>query len=106
LDPGIERLRAACAEAGRDPAEVAVTVLDVPVVGTDRDDAARRVEQLRGRTSAPAYARAHHAGVAADHIARYRELAGLGVSTVFVALPDLQGPDDLARLAPVVAACR
>ncbi|MFL6100237.1 MAG: LLM class flavin-dependent oxidoreductase [Actinomycetales bacterium] len=106
LQPGIERLRVACAEAGRDPAEVAVTVLDVPVLGVDRDDAARRVEQLRGRTSAPAYARAHHAGVAADHVTRYRQLAGLGVSTVFVALPDLQGPDDLARLAPVVAACR
>jgi hypothetical protein len=29
-------------------------------------------------------------------------LADRGVSTVFVSLPDLGGPDDLARLAPIV----
>ncbi len=87
LEPGIALVRAACEEAGRDPAEVAVTVLDVPVVGRDREHAAQLVERLRGRTAAAAYARAHHAGMAADHAERYRELAELGVSTVFVALP-------------------
>ncbi len=47
----------------------------------------------------------HHAqAVAADHIGRYRLLAERGVSTVFVALPDLTGPDDLGRLAPIVGA--
>ena len=106
LEPGIARLRSACEEVGRDPDEVAVTVLDVPVLGADRDDVARRVETLRGRTSAAAYGRAHHAGVAADQIGRYRQLAELGVSTVFLALPDLAGPDDLERLAPVVSAFR
>jgi alkanesulfonate monooxygenase SsuD/methylene tetrahydromethanopterin reductase-like flavin-dependent oxidoreductase (luciferase family)/predicted kinase len=106
LEPGIIRLRAAARECGRNPDEVAVTVLDVPVLGTDRDDVAGRVERLRGRTSAPAYGRAHHAGLAGDHVGRYRQLAELGVSTVFVALPDLAGPDDLERLAPVVAAFR
>jgi alkanesulfonate monooxygenase SsuD/methylene tetrahydromethanopterin reductase-like flavin-dependent oxidoreductase (luciferase family)/predicted kinase len=104
LEPGVERVRTACAAAGRDPAEVAITVLDVPVLGRDRDHTAALVERLRGRTSAAAYARQHHAGTAADHIRRYRELVGLGVSTVFVALPDLAGPDDLERLAPVTAA--
>jgi alkanesulfonate monooxygenase SsuD/methylene tetrahydromethanopterin reductase-like flavin-dependent oxidoreductase (luciferase family) len=106
LEPGVEWLRAACRRAGRDPAEVAVTVLDVPVIGTDREDVARRVEQLRGRTAAAAYSRAHAAGPALDHVERYRQLAALGVSTVFVALPDLQGPEDLERLAPVAAAFR
>jgi alkanesulfonate monooxygenase SsuD/methylene tetrahydromethanopterin reductase-like flavin-dependent oxidoreductase (luciferase family)/predicted kinase len=106
LEPGIARVRAACAEAGRDPDEVAVTVLDLPVLGADCDDVARRVEVLRGRTSAAAYGRAHHAGVAADHVGRYRQLAELGVSTVFLALPDLGGPDDLERLAPLVGAFR
>jgi alkanesulfonate monooxygenase SsuD/methylene tetrahydromethanopterin reductase-like flavin-dependent oxidoreductase (luciferase family) len=106
LEPGIQRLRAACAEAGRDPAEVAVTVLDVPVVGRDREHAAQLVERLRGRVGASAYGRAHHAGVAADHVERYRQLAELGVATVFVSLPDLAGPDDLERLAPVVAGLR
>jgi alkanesulfonate monooxygenase SsuD/methylene tetrahydromethanopterin reductase-like flavin-dependent oxidoreductase (luciferase family)/predicted kinase len=106
LEPSIQRLRGACTAAGRDPAEVAVTVLDVPVLGMDREDVGRRVERLRGRTSAPAYARAHHAGIAADHVGRYRQLAEVGVSTIFVALPDLQGPQDLERLAQVVGAFR
>jgi hypothetical protein len=83
---------------------VAVTVLDVPVVGRDREHAAATVEALRGRTSAATFARRHHAGVAADHVGRYRQLAELGVSTVFVSLPDLAGPDDVSRLAPVVSA--
>ena len=104
LSAGIETLRAACAAAGRDPAEVAVTVLDLPVVGRDRDHTATLVERLRGRTSASAYAAAHHAGPAAEQVARYRRLTELGVSTVYVALPDLAGPDDLERFAPVAAA--
>jgi alkanesulfonate monooxygenase SsuD/methylene tetrahydromethanopterin reductase-like flavin-dependent oxidoreductase (luciferase family)/predicted kinase len=106
LAAGIALLQAACAAAGRDPADVALTVLDVPVIGRDRDHLATLVERLRGRTSAAAYARTHHAGTAEDQIGRYRQLAEVGVSTVFVALPDLAGPDDLERLAPVVAAFR
>ena len=102
LDARLPVLRAHCARAGRDPAEVAVTVLDVPVIGRDREHAAALVESLRGPTAAAAFARRHHAGVAADHIGRYRLLAERGVSTVFVSLPDLAGPGDLARLAPVV----
>jgi hypothetical protein len=74
------------------------------VIGRDRDHVASLVESLRGRVTAAAFARQHHAGVAADHIGRYRQLAERGVSTVFVALPDLAGPDDVARVAPIVGA--
>jgi len=104
LDAKLAVLRQHCEQADRDPADVAITVLDVPVVGHDREHAAAIVEALRGRTSAAAFARRHHAGVAADHMGRYRLLAERGVSTVFVSLPDLAGPDDLGRLAPVVSA--
>jgi alkanesulfonate monooxygenase SsuD/methylene tetrahydromethanopterin reductase-like flavin-dependent oxidoreductase (luciferase family)/predicted kinase len=104
LDDRLPVLQACCEQAGRDPAEVAVTVLDTPVIGRDRAHVAGLVETLRGRTAAAPFARRHHAGVAADHIGRYRQLAERGVSTVFVALPDLAGPDDLGRLAPVIAA--
>jgi alkanesulfonate monooxygenase SsuD/methylene tetrahydromethanopterin reductase-like flavin-dependent oxidoreductase (luciferase family)/predicted kinase len=104
LDARLAVLRAHCVRAGRDPAEVAVTVLDVPVVGRDREHTASLIESLRGRTGAAAFARRHHAGVARDHVGRYRLLAERGVSTVFVSLPDLAGPDDLARLAPIVGA--
>jgi alkanesulfonate monooxygenase SsuD/methylene tetrahydromethanopterin reductase-like flavin-dependent oxidoreductase (luciferase family)/predicted kinase len=104
LDRKLDVLRAHCAQAGRDPAEVKITVLDIPVIGRDREHAAAIVERLRGRSSAAVFAGRHHAGLAADHIDRYRQLAGRGVSTVFVALPDLAGPDDVGRLAPVIAA--
>lgn len=103
LDGKLAALRAHCARVGRDPADVQVTVLDVPVIGRDRAHAAAIVERLRGRSSAAVFARQHHAGLAADHIARYRQLAERGVSIVFVALPDLAGPDDVGRFAPIIA---
>lgn len=102
LDRAIPLLRQHCTGLGRDPAEVAVTVLDVPVIGTDRDDVATRVERLRGRTAAATYARQHHAGTVVDQVDRYRALAARGVSTVFLALPDLASADDVARCAPLL----
>ena len=98
----VDVLHRHCADVGRDPAQVAVTVLDLPVVGTDRDDAWRRVERLRGRTAAAAYARRHHAGEAGQHRDRYRVLADHGVTTVFVGLPDLDSPADVERLVAVL----
>jgi alkanesulfonate monooxygenase SsuD/methylene tetrahydromethanopterin reductase-like flavin-dependent oxidoreductase (luciferase family)/predicted kinase len=82
--------------------QTVVTVLDVPIVGRDREDVAARVEKLRGRTPAAAFARRHHAGTPADQLGRYRLLAQRGVRTVFVALSGLAGPDDVLRFAPVV----
>ena len=81
-----------------------VTVLDVPVLGTDREHAASIVERVRGRTSAAAFARTRGAGTATDLIARYRRMADQGVSTVFVAPADFAGPDEVARWHPVVSA--
>jgi alkanesulfonate monooxygenase SsuD/methylene tetrahydromethanopterin reductase-like flavin-dependent oxidoreductase (luciferase family)/predicted kinase len=104
LKAKIDILRRHCAAVGRDPESVEITVLDLPVIGTDREDAAVRVERLRGRMPAAVYAARHHAGLAIDHARRYLELADLGVSTIFVALPDLAGADDLARCTPVLTA--
>jgi alkanesulfonate monooxygenase SsuD/methylene tetrahydromethanopterin reductase-like flavin-dependent oxidoreductase (luciferase family)/predicted kinase len=106
LDRTLPVLREHCAQAGRDPASLQVTVLDTPVIGTDRAHAADLVERLRGRVAAATFAARHHAGTPADHVDRYRALAQRGVATVFVALPDLAGPDDVLRLAPVIAAFR
>ena len=92
-----------CADVGRDPSEVAVTVLDLPVVGRDRDDTWRRVERHRGRTAAATYAAQSHAGTVADHRDRHGALAAAGVSTVFLATRDLDGPDDVLDLAPLNA---
>jgi alkanesulfonate monooxygenase SsuD/methylene tetrahydromethanopterin reductase-like flavin-dependent oxidoreductase (luciferase family)/predicted kinase len=100
----IDILHRHCAAVGRDPESVEITVLDLPVIGTDREDAAVRVERLRGRLPASIYAARHHPAPAVDHARRYFELADLGVRTIFVALPDLSGSDDLARCAPLLAA--
>jgi len=81
---------------------VRITVLDLPTVGTDRDDAWARVERLRGRTAAAAYAARTHAGTGVQQRDRYGALADAGVDTVFVALADLESADDLERLAPVL----
>jgi len=78
---------------------VLVTVLDLPTVGSDRDDTWARVERLRGNARAAAYAERTHAGTPAQQRDRYGALADAGVDTVFVALADLDGPDDLERLA-------
>ena len=87
-----------CDDVGRDRSEVAVTVLDLPVVGTDRDDVWARVETLRGRTPAGAYAARTHAATVAGHRDRWARLAGLGVTTVFIATPDLGSPEDVLAL--------
>jgi len=104
LDRKLAILRKHCLEAGRDPAQVEITVLDTPVIGRDREHAGSIVEKLRGRTSAAAFAQRHHAGTTDDHIGRYRLLAERGVRTVYVSLPDLAGPEDVLRLAPVATA--
>ena len=56
LPARIAAVRSAAQRAGRDPDAVATTVLDVAVVGDSRNDTARRVERLRGRTPAATYA--------------------------------------------------
>jgi alkanesulfonate monooxygenase SsuD/methylene tetrahydromethanopterin reductase-like flavin-dependent oxidoreductase (luciferase family) len=104
LDRKLDIFRQHCLQAERDPAQAEVTVLDIPVIGRNREDAASIVEKLRGRTTAATFARRHHAGPADEHIGRYRLLADRGVRTVFVSLPDLTGPEDVLRLAPVAAA--
>ena len=78
---------------------VRITVLDLPTIGTDREDAWARVERLRGRTAAAAYAERTHAGTAADQRERWGGLAELGVDTVFLGVADLEGPEDVERIA-------
>ncbi len=101
LDARIATAHQAAEKAGRDPADLTVTVLDLPVIGTDRDDTWARVERLRGRTAAAAYAKRTNAGTAADQRDRYGTLADRGVDTVFVAVADLEQADDIKRLAPL-----
>ena len=104
LNRKIAVLHRFCDEVERDRADVDITVLDIPIVGRDRDAVAALVENLRGRTAAATFARTHHAGTVDEQIGRYRVLAERGVRTVFVALPDLAGAVQVETFAPIVAA--
>jgi alkanesulfonate monooxygenase SsuD/methylene tetrahydromethanopterin reductase-like flavin-dependent oxidoreductase (luciferase family) len=103
LDRKIAVLHRHCEHVGRDPAEVSVTVLDVPVVGRDRDEVWARVERLRGGTAAAKFAQTHHAGTHAEQRERYATLAAKGVRTVFLAPAHVQTPADVLALAPMLA---
>jgi alkanesulfonate monooxygenase SsuD/methylene tetrahydromethanopterin reductase-like flavin-dependent oxidoreductase (luciferase family)/predicted kinase len=81
---------------------VRITVLDLPTVGRDREDAWARVERLRGRTPAAAYAQRTHAGTVADQRDRWAGLTELGIDTIFVGIADLEGVEDVERLAPLL----
>ncbi|PZF85918.1 LLM class flavin-dependent oxidoreductase [Jiangella anatolica] len=96
-----ERLAVFEKQRDRTGRDVAVTVLDLPIVGRDRDDVWRRVERARGNAPAAAYAAKHHAATAEQTAQRYRELFARGVSTIFVAVQDLASPDDVRALAPI-----
>ena len=104
LDQKLEVLRGHLDRAGRTIDDLEVTVLDLPIVGKDPDQVSRLVEAHRGRSSAKAYAAAHHAGTVEQQVGRYRLLADRGVRTVFVSLPDLTGPAEVERFAPIVQA--
>jgi hypothetical protein len=80
-----------------------ITVLDLPVIGRDREDTARRVERVRGRLSATAYAARHPVGTVEVHRRRWSGLTALGVEQIFVALPDLTRASDLEVCAPLLA---
>lgn len=106
IDRMLESLRWHLRRARRDPGEVQITVLDIPIIGTSPDHVAALVERHRGRMSAADYSRAREAGTIEQHLGRYRLLADRGVGTVFVALPDLSGPAELERFAPIIEAFR
>jgi alkanesulfonate monooxygenase SsuD/methylene tetrahydromethanopterin reductase-like flavin-dependent oxidoreductase (luciferase family) len=100
-------LRRHCADAGRDPAEVALTHLSTALVGSSDAEVSELVERLRPRRQPAArYAATVNAGTVADHVGRFRELAEAGVREVMVRLPDLTGAAPLHRFAAVIAAFR
>jgi F420-dependent oxidoreductase-like protein len=78
-----------CAAEGRDPGAITVTQL-----------APARVIEAGEERAGPGAASAD------EHIGRYRELAEAGVQTAIVGLGDADGPESVARFAPVLAAFR
>jgi len=78
-----------CATEGRDPGAITVTQL-----------APARVVEAGEERAGPGAASAE------EHIGRYRELAEAGVQTAIVGLGDADGPESVARFAPVLEAFR
>jgi F420-dependent oxidoreductase-like protein len=103
----VDVLHRHCATFERDPAEIEVTQLSTVVVGDDHDALGRTVEQLRPkRMSAERFARRMNAGTVEQHVARFQELASVGVQTAIVSLPDVHEPAALERFGKVIAAFR
>ena len=88
-------LRRHCRGSAATRDEVAVTVLDLPVVGRDRDDAWARVERLRGRDRRGGVRTAYACRHRSSSSDRYAALRDVGVSTVFVGVRGLAGPDEV-----------
>jgi alkanesulfonate monooxygenase SsuD/methylene tetrahydromethanopterin reductase-like flavin-dependent oxidoreductase (luciferase family)/predicted kinase len=102
LEHKLEVLRGHCQDAGRSLDDLLVTVLDVTLVGTDREHTANLVEQYRGRTSARQFRARTGAGTIDEQTARYQVLADLGIDRVYVSLMNLSGPGQVERFAPVL----
>jgi probable F420-dependent oxidoreductase len=100
-------LHAACDRAGRDPAEITLSVGQFTLVGEDEADLARRFEHLESGASLDAWRRGRLVGTVDDVRAQIEEWAGIGVTTIIVSprpLPfSVPAGDDLEILAE---ACR
>jgi len=72
-----------CADVGRDPTDITVTHLSGIRLSPDDKGLQMTVE---------------------DYVGQYRELAEAGVQTAIVNVPDLDGPEQIEAIAPIVAA--
>lgn len=79
-----------------------LSVLDTPLIGGNRSEVAELVERHRGNRPAAAFARAHRAAIASDHVDAYREAIGWGVSAFFLAPVGLTEPADLGTWGEVI----
>ena len=104
LQERIDLFRSSAVEASRDPDSLEVSVLDTPLLGTDRAAVADLVEANRGRIGAGVFAATHNAGTVSDHIERLRSLAGSGVGAVYVSPVGLTSPEEVAAWKPVADA--
>ncbi|MDM7854714.1 LLM class F420-dependent oxidoreductase [Cellulomonas alba] len=101
VEPRLERVRQACADAGRDPESLVLSVALVLAVGRTDDELARRAAAI-GREAAEL--REHGlAGSPQEVVDRLSWLAGLGITRVYLQTLDLHDLDHLALVADEVA---
>jgi F420-dependent oxidoreductase-like protein len=104
LDVTVEqfgRVRAACEDAGRDPASLVLSVAQVVCVGADEDELARRAAAI-GRD--PTGVRAEGiGGTPAEVVDRIGQFADAGAQRVYLQVLDLSDLDHLELIAAEVA---
>ncbi len=101
----IDVLQRHCAEVGRDPDEIAITVLSPLVHARSGADLQELVERLRPQNqSAEAFAAANAAGTTAEHVEHFRRLADLGVDRACVVLAGNDGPERVEAFGEVIEA--
>jgi F420-dependent oxidoreductase-like protein len=101
VEPRLDRVRQACADAGRDPASLVLSVALVLCAGRTEAELGRRAAAI-GRE--PAELREHGlAGSPQEVVDRLAWLAGLGVTRVYLQTLDLHDLDHLALVADEVA---
>ena len=104
-DPDVLRHKIVGAASGTAPRSGATRPRSPSPCSTCRWSAATGMTSGRGSSGcgaappAAAFAARTHAGTVAEHRDRHAALAELGVSTVFLGTPDLDGPDDVLELA-------
>lgn len=101
IEPRLDRVRQACADAGRDPESLVLSVALVLAAGRTDDELARRAAAI-GRE--PAELREHGlAGSPQEIVDRLSWLADLGITRVYLQTLDLHDLDHLALVADQVA---
>jgi F420-dependent oxidoreductase-like protein len=94
----IERVRAACTKAGRDPSSIVYSVAGTLGVGHDEAEARRRVE-LSGADFATLRAGAGLVGTVGEVVERLKVYEAMGVSRFYMQFNDLQDTDHLDLVA-------
>lgn len=100
LARAFDRVRAACEEAGRDPATLRLSVAQHTVVGRTEEEFRRRAEAI---DADPVALRRTHFGGSVDEVrARLERYAALGVERVYLQTVDLRDLDHLELLAELL----
>jgi alkanesulfonate monooxygenase SsuD/methylene tetrahydromethanopterin reductase-like flavin-dependent oxidoreductase (luciferase family)/predicted kinase len=97
-------LRSQCDAVGRE-SSVELTQLSTTLLGRTTTELHASIEEVRPRrATADQYAARVNAGTVPDQVARFRQLAGLGVQTAIVSLPGLVDPTPIERFGDVIEA--
>jgi alkanesulfonate monooxygenase SsuD/methylene tetrahydromethanopterin reductase-like flavin-dependent oxidoreductase (luciferase family) len=97
-------LRRHCLDAGRDPAEVAVTHLSTALVAGDPAELEREVARRRPARGHARWAAWTNPGTVEDHVLRVRRLQQCGVQHVIVSLAGVWDSAAVDRFGEVISA--